>query len=142
MRKLTGGLLLALSALAVACNDSTSPSGTLEGDYTLQTANAKSVPTVAIQDNTGTYEVLRGRIVLRTDNTFVDSLNYRFTQPGSSPGQANWDVRQGTYIQNGDNVTLTFTPLGGGGAVDYSITWINGDALAYSETGLSLIYRK
>lgn len=141
MRKLLGALVLGLAA---ACNDSSDPidpgTFTLPGDYPLQTANAKTVPTVAISDNSGTYEVLRGRVVLRTNNTFVDSLNYRFTPPGGS-ATSGWDVRQGTYVQAGDNVTLTFQ-TGGGSFVNYSITWINGNALAYAEEGLSLIYRK
>jgi hypothetical protein len=138
MRKLTGALLLVLAA---ACNDSTGTgTGTLEGDYTLQTANAQAVPTIAVDDNSGRFEVLRGRIVLRTNNTFVDSLNYRFTPPGGT-ASTSWDVRQGSYIQTGDNVTLTFQTTTGG-LVDYYITWINGNALAYAEEGLSLIYRK
>jgi hypothetical protein len=140
MRKLVGLLIVALTA---ACNsgDSTGPgNATLPGNYPLQTANAKAVPTVAIQDQSGTYEVLRGRVVLRADNTFVDSLLYRFTPPGGV-AQAGTDVRIGTYVQAGDNVTLTFQ-TGGGSFVNYSITWINGNTLAYAEEGLSLIYRK
>ena len=140
MRKLLCALLLASAA---ACNgsDSTDPgTGTLAGNYPLLTANGKTVPAVAIQDNSGTYEVLRGRVVLRSDNSFVDSLNFRFTPPGSSPS-SGWDVRQGTYVQAGDNVTLTFQTTGGS-FVNYAITWINGNALAYAEEGLSLIYRK
>ena len=139
MRKLLAALLLAFVA---ACNESSTDPGstTLDGDYPLVSANGKGVPTVAIQDNSGTYEVLRGRIVLRTNNTFVDSLNYRFTPPGGA-ATSGWDVRQGTYVQNGDNVTLTFQPAPGS-FQNYPVTWINGNSLAYAEEGLSLIYRK
>jgi len=139
MRKLLAALLLASAA---ACNDSsTDPgSGILPGNYPLVSANGKNVPAVAIQDGSGTYEVLRGRIVLRDNSTFVDSLNFRFT-PTSGTAQSGWDVRQGNYVQNGDNVTLTFQPSPGT-FQNYPITWINGNALAYAEEGLSLIYRK
>ena len=139
MRKLIAALLL---VSALACNDSSTDPGsaTLAGDYPLVSANGKGVPAVAIQDNTGTYEVLRGRIVLRANNTFVDSLNYRFTPPGGS-ATSGWDVRQGNYVQNGDNVTLTFQPSPGN-FQNYPVTWINGNALTYAEEGLSLIYRK
>lgn len=138
MRKIAGALLLVLAAACNGGDDGISPGGTLAGNYVLQTANAKSVPTVAIDDGSGTFEVLRGRVVLRNDNTFVDTLIYRFTEPGST-APTTTDVRAGTYVQSGDNVTLTFPT---GGSDRYSITWINGNTLAYAEEGLSLIYRK
>ncbi len=137
MRKILGALLLALAA---ACNDSTSaPTGTLSGNYQLRTANGVTVPGIASQDASGVYEVLRGRIVLRSDFTFVDSLSDRFTPTGSS-AQPRIDVRQGTYIQTGNNVTLSFQSTSG--FVTYSVTWIDAHTLAYSEPELSLIYSK
>src|SRR5438552_612165 len=82
MRKLLGALLLAVAA---ACNDSTGPgSGTLSGSYQLRTANGVVVPGIASQDVSGVYEVLRGRIVLRSDFSFVDSLSDRFTPTGGA----------------------------------------------------------
>jgi hypothetical protein len=140
MRKLVGALL---AVIVAACNSdgTTSPgNATLAGDYQLQTANGKAVPTIAIQDQTGTFEVLRGRIVLRGDLSFVDTLYYRTTAPGGTP-QAGSDIRQGTYVQTGDNVTLTFQ-TSNGSFVDYPLTWINGNTLAYGEPQLSLIYKK
>jgi hypothetical protein len=139
MRTAFGALLLALAV--VACNDSTSPppTGTLSGSYLLRSANGASVPGVASQDATGTYEVLHGRIVLREDFSFVDTLSDRFT-PTSGIPQPHVDVRVGTYVQTGDNVTLSFQS--GGTLQIYSVTWINANTLAYSEAGLSLIYSK
>lgn len=138
MRKIFGALLLALAA--AACNDSTGPaSGTLSGSYLLRTANGVSVPTIAIQDANGVYEVLHGRIVLRDDFTFVDSLADRFTPTGSA-AQPGIDVRLGTYTQTRNNVTLSFQT--GSGVVTYSLTWIDANTLAYSEPELSLIYSK
>jgi len=131
-----------LVALVCACNsDSTSPGiGILPGNYVLQTANAKPVPALAIQDASGRYEVLRGNVILRDDLTFVDSLVDRFTAPGGNPQQGT-EVRQGTYIQTGDNVSLTYEESPGTFKV-YSLTWINGNTLVYAEDALSLIYRK
>src|SRR5918912_353156 len=77
MRKLLGALLL---SLAIACtnNDRTSPGfGSVSGNYLLRTANGTAVPGVASLDASGSYEVLHGRIVLRSDMTFVDSLTDR-----------------------------------------------------------------
>jgi hypothetical protein len=138
MRKLLGALLL---AVATACNDSTStaPTGTLAGNYQLRTANGIVVPGIASQDASGVYEVLHGRIVLRSDFSFVDSLSDRFTPTGSSP-QARIDVRQGTYVQTGNNITLNFTDANG--LETYSLTWIDANSLAYAEPSLSLIYTR
>ena len=139
MRKTFGVLLLAL-ALAACNSDSTSPTtGTLSGNYVLRTANGTGVPGIASQDETGVYEVLHGRIVLRSDFSFVDSLQDRFTPTGGA-AQDRVDVRIGTYVQTGDNVTLSFQS--GGTLQTYSLTWINAKTLAYSEPELSLIYSK
>lgn len=138
MRKTFGALLLAL-ALA-ACTDSTAPTtGTLSGNYLLRTANGTSVPGIASQDATGVYEVLHGRIVLRSDFSFVDSLQDRFTPTGGTT-QPRVDVRVGTYVQTGNNVTLSFQNASG--LQTYSLTWIDPNTLAYSEPELSLIYSK
>jgi hypothetical protein len=137
MRKLLGALLLAVAA---ACNDSTGPgSGTLSGSYQLRTANGVAVPGIASQDVSGVYEVLRGRIVLRSDFSFVDSLSDRFTPTGGA-AQPRIDVRIGTYVQTGNNVTLSFNSSTG--LVSYSLTWIDPNTLAYAEPELSLIYAK
>jgi len=139
MRRVLGALLLCL-AVACSSSDSTSPgNGALSGNYTLRTANGVAVPGVASQDATGIYEVLHGRIVLRSDLTFVDSLNARFTPTGGS-AQTGTDVREGVYEQNGDNVTLTFTYQGA--PVNYALTWVDVNTLAYSEPQLSLIYKR
>ena len=138
MRRFLGVLLLACAA---ACNnDSTSPgSGTLAGSYLLRTANGVAVPGIASQDNGDVYEVLHGRIVLRNDFTFVDSLTDRFT-PSGGTSQPRIDVREGTYVQTGNNVTLSFNTSNG--LVSYSLTWIDASTLDYSEPELSLIYQK
>lgn len=137
MRKLLGALLL---GFAVACNDTTSPgTAILSGSYLLRTANGVAVPGIASQDNSGIYEVLHGRIVLRNDFSFVDSLSDRFTPTGGT-AQPRLDVRIGTYVQTGNNITLSFTSSTG--LVSYSLTWIDPNTLAYSEPELSLIYAK
>lgn len=138
MRKLLGVLLLAF--IAACNNDSTSPgNGNLAGNYLLRSANSVSVPGIASQDETGIYEVLHGRIVLRSDFTFVDSLTDRFTPTGGS-AQNRIDVREGTYVQTGNNVTLNF--ITSAGLQSYSLTWIDPNTLAYSEPSLSLIYQR
>jgi len=138
MRRLFGAFLLILAA---ACNsDSTSPgTGTLSGSYVLRTANGIPVPGIASQDASGVYEVLHGRIVLQSDMSFVDSLSDRFTPTGSA-AQPRIDVRIGTYVQTGNNITLSFQSSSG--LQSYSLTWIDPTTLAYSEPELSLIYSK
>lgn len=139
MRKLLGALLLACVA---ACNnnDSTSPgNGAVAGDYLLSSANGVAVPGIASQDASGTYEVLHGRIVLRSDFSFVDSLTDRFTPTGQT-AQPRIDVREGTYVQTGNNVTLSFVTSTG--LVSYAVTWLDANTLAYSEPELSLIYSR
>jgi hypothetical protein len=139
MRKVLGALLLGLAA---ACTnyDSTSPGfGSLSGNYTLRTANGVAVPGIASQDASGVYEVLAGRIVLRSDMSFIDSLSDRFT-PAGGVAQPRLDVRQGVYAQTGNNVTLTF--VSGGTNASYALTWVDPNTLAYSEPELSLIYKR
>lgn len=139
MRKLLGVLLIGLAA-ACTNNDSTGPgSGNVAGNYLLQSANGLSVPAVATQDSGGTYEVLHGRIILNSDFSFLDSLSDRFTPPGGTP-QPRIDVREGTYVQTGNNLTLSF--ISSTGLETYSLTWIDANTLAYSEPELSLIYRR
>jgi hypothetical protein len=138
MRKSLVALLLAFAV--GACNDSiTPPTGTLSGNYVLRTANGSPVPSIASQDATGVYEVLAGRIVLRSDFSFVDSLQDRFTPTGGA-AQPRVDVRVGSYAQTGNNVTLSFQDASG--LQTYSLTWIDRNTLAYSEPELSLIYSK
>ena len=139
MRKLIGVLLL-VAATACQGGDSTGPEGgsaSLAGSYSLQTANGKAVPTIAIQDLNGTFEVLSGKVVLNADATYMDILSYRTTASGSTDPQTLTDTLQGTYIQFGDNITLTSS----GGSV-YSMSWIDGNRLAYAESQLTLIYKK
>jgi hypothetical protein len=140
MRTTFGALLLALVAVAACNNDSTAPqSRTVGGSYLLRSANGVAVPGIASQDASGVYEVLHGRIVLRDDFSFVDSLSDRFTPTGSA-AQPRIDVRNGTYIQTGNNITLNFQTASG--LLQYSVTWIDANTLAYSEPELSLIYSK
>lgn len=138
MRKLLGVLLLAVAA---ACNnDSTGPgNGAVAGNYVLRSANGLPIPAIASQDANGTYEVLRGRIVLNSDFSFVDSLSDRFTPTGGVP-QPRIDVRQGTYVQTGNNITLSM--ISGGTLSTYYVTWTDARTLVYAEPGLSLIYQK
>ena len=138
MRKLLGVLLL---VLAGACsNDSTGPlHGTVAGNYVLRSANGVAIPAIASQDANGTYEVLSGRIVLNSDFSFVDSLSDRYT-PTGGVAQPRIDVRQGTYVQTGNNITLSF--INGGTLTTYYVTWTDARTLVYAEPGLSLIYQK
>jgi hypothetical protein len=140
IRKLIGALLLCAAAACSNNDSTTSPAtGTLSGNFALRTANGFAVPTVASQDATGLYEVLRGRVILRTDMSFVDSLTARFTPAGGTV-QPLVDVRQGSYTQTGNNVTLSFATAQG--VATYSMTWVDANTLTYSEPALSLIYKR
>ena len=138
MRKLLGVLLLVLAA---ACsNDSTGPGkGSVAGNYLLRSANGLQVPAIAWMDANNTYEVLHGRIVLNSDFSFVDSLVDQFTCSGCTP-QNRVEVRQGTYVQTGNNITLSF--ITGGTLTTYYVTWTDARTLVYAEPELSLIYQK
>lgn len=141
MRKVIGALLVLSVAAACSNNDSTTApaSGLVSGNFALRTANGTAVPTVATQDQTGVFEVLSGRIILRTDMSFTDSLTARFTPTGGTV-QPLVDVREGFYTQTGNNITLSFATTGG--VLTYSVTWIDANTLAYSEPSLSLIYKR
>ena len=108
MRNLIGVLLLCAAA-ACSNNDSTTApaAGMVSGNFSLRTANGLAVPTVATQDASGVFEVLSGRIILRNDMSFIDSLSSRFTPAGGTV-QPFVDVREGFYTQIGNNITPSF----------------------------------
>ena len=141
MRKLLGALLLAVAA---ACNDSTGPgSGTLSGSYQLRTANGVAVPGIASQDVSGVYEVLRGRIVLRTGEALVEA------EPPSVSASAAWrssspslPAVRSLASRRCSSVFCTALTNSSTGLVSYSLTWIDPNTLAYAEPELSLIYAK
>ena len=140
MRKLIGVLLLCAAAACSNGDSTTAPaSGNVSGNFALRTANGAAVPTVATQDATGTFEVLSGRVILRSDMSFIDSLTARYT-PAGGTAQSLVDVRQGFFTQTGNNISLSFASSQG--VVTYSMTWMDANTLTYSEPSLSLIYQR
>jgi len=140
MRNLIGVLLLCAAAACSNSDSTTAPAtGAVSGNFALRTANGVAVPTVATQDATGTFEVLSGRVILRNDMSFIDSLTARYT-PAGGTAQSLVDVRQGFFTQTGNNISLSFASSQG--VVTYSMTWVDANTLTYSEPSLSLIYQR
>ncbi|HKO15547.1 MAG TPA: hypothetical protein VJU87_04870 [Gemmatimonadaceae bacterium] len=133
MRKLMIALVLTAVA-AAACNDTTSPTTTVPGNYLLQTVNGSGVPMVAYQSPTDKLEVLYGRVLLNADLSFVDSTLWRQTIGSTASDTA--EVYRGTYQASGDHILLTVND-----GSTYSMTW-QGRSLVYTDNSYSFVYKK
>ena len=94
MRKF-GALVLALG-LAACANDSTAPSTSVEGSYTLKTINGSNLPYTF---STGS-QLVSEQLVLNTDGSFTDASQY-------SNGQTLVDSGYWTNL----NGSITFTDV-------------------------------
>lgn len=94
----------ALSVSANACQDTTSPSASLSGTYTLRSINNYPPPVVYSQTGTTTTEVLGGQIQINQDGTFTDVLMLQDTQYGGVAGAPYNDTIYGTWALSGNTV--------------------------------------
>ena len=94
MRKF-GALVLALG-LAACANDSTAPSTSVEGSYTLKTINGSNLPYTI---TTGS-QLVSEQLILNTDGSFTDASRY-------SNGQTLVDSGYWTNL----NGSITFTDV-------------------------------
>ena len=134
MRRFLLTVATAASALAItSCGDITGV-GNVTGAYELQTINGQFLPVTVDDPSQGTIIILGGEIILDSDETFSDLIDYRF--PGSS--QIIPQDVTGTYTRSGN--TITFFPDGGG---QYTMTVSsNGRLVGSTNTGLRLVYQR
>jgi hypothetical protein len=132
MRRLVA--LLAL-ATAVACGgDSTSPSATVTGSYSLRTVNGSPVPYTVIQIGADKYEIVSDVVTINEGGTWSETGTDRTTQNGQVTNGTITDG--GTYTLNGTAITFVSTESG---TVNGSV---GGGTLTITAEGLALVYQK
>jgi hypothetical protein len=137
LRKLATAFTLATAGLACGGGDSTGPSTSIAGTYTLRTVNGGNLPYTLIQVGADKLEITAGSIALNADNTFSDRITVRATDGGSV--ETEEFVAVGTYTVNGTTVTLTERESGDSYSLAHS-----GNSLTQieQEFQVTLVYRK
>lgn len=105
-RLLAMALSLALGLSATACVDSTSPSATLAGNYSLRTINGAVPPVTVYQDASVRSEVVSGLISLDANGNYQSTTRYRDTYTGSQPVLVDENAT-GYWTLSGSQITLT-----------------------------------
>ena len=138
MRKLLS-ILVALVLPLAACKDGTGPSG-IDGTYTLVSINTQALPVTVFASNAGRIDVLDATLVLRSDLSYTETINYRVIPAAAEPF-SDVAVENGSYTVAGNAVT--FTLLTGNRNPSFSYTGtVEGNTLTYSFQGESYAYRK
>ena len=96
-------LSLLVLALALACNDSTSPEDTLTGTWTLQTVAGQPLPYTLPESG----EVVTAEsFTFLASGRFTTTTTFRITVGGSVTTESIPDA--GSYTANGATITLTY----------------------------------
>jgi hypothetical protein len=137
LRNLAAAFTLATAAIACGGDDSTGPSTSIAGTYTLRTVNGGNLPYTLIQIGQDKLEIIAGAISLNADNTFSDRITIRTTE-GGIPDEEEF-IAVGTYTVNGNTVTLTES----GSGDRYSLAH-SGNTLTQieDEFDVTFVYRK
>jgi hypothetical protein len=131
MRKL---LALCVVLLAMGCGDSTAPTVSAAGTWTLKSVNGFPVPFTAPQGNGDYVELTSDVITATATGTFTQTTVVKTSTGGQVTTQSIPD--NGTYSVSGNSVTFTFasgSPSGSG--------TIDGNTLTVT-TDITLVYTR
>lgn len=143
-RRLLGITLFATIALA-ACSDdedsgSTTPSK-VAGTYTMTSVNNGSLPaTTELSIGGGHVEITGGSFVLRSDNTYTETINTR-TVAANGSATTGTQTESGTFALNGSTISFTLPATATDAAFSYAGT-INGKTLSYVFSNTLIVYTK
>jgi len=121
--------------LAIACGDSTSPSASVAGTWTLQTVNGAPLPFVIAQVGADKIELTSDVITANSNGSFTQMTTVKTTESGQVTTESIPDA--GTYTQNGTAVTFTFNSDGSSGTGT-----LNGNTVTVASQGFSLVYTR
>jgi hypothetical protein len=135
-------LALLVGAVCLAgCNDDNNnlivvPS--VNGTFTLQTANGSPLPAVVVDSVSPPLriEVLAGHITLRTNGTFEDEVDFQQSLGGLVT--STQVVCPGTFTVSGN--TISFTETGTGICVSSFTGTTSGNTLTTSIRGVALVF--
>lgn len=127
-------ILAAALAAAIGCNDTTAPAGAGHvGAYPLRTVDGHPLPQIIASDAQGHESIVAGLVLLRADNTYVDSTEVQIvTATGVT---LRHDVARGDYRLKGDSVFFAFQ------GADYAMAR-HGAELVQDFNGIELVYRR
>jgi hypothetical protein len=95
-------LFLAVIALA-ACNDATSPNGSVAGTYTLRTVNGFNLPYTFSDGSV----LISDQLVLNADGSYFDQA--RFSNAPEIDEQGFWSVNNNLITFNDENDGVNYT---------------------------------
>jgi hypothetical protein len=99
------------------------PSNTPIGNYSMTTANGKSLPVAIYADGNFTYEVTTGTIALTNDHRYSLITTYRQTIPGNV--ETFVDSTGGTWAQSASTISLTDGADGSTGQLTWATTTLS-----------------
>lgn len=135
MRRFLFLLLTLILPIAACGNEPTDPTQTAVGTYTLVQFNGSNLPAVTSLDATGRVEAVSGTLTLRSDGSFAETINARFT-PTSGAVQTTSLNNSGTFTTAGNTVQFRTSE-----GVRYSGT-LSGNTLEYTAQGFTARYQK
>ena len=124
-----------LSACTREIDQSTRPDA-ITGSYQLHTYAGRSLPAVVSADSAGTWEVVGGELVIATDQSWSETVNYRFTkgtlvQMSTFGSSGSWVfMADYAYMMFNDKVDNTqFSGTAAGGTLTLEL--VNGNSLVF-----------
>jgi hypothetical protein len=106
--------MLAVPLVACGGDDSTGPSDSYSGTYTLRTINGQNLPFVIIQVGADRIEWMSDKVTLSdngsTGGSFTQHSTFRLTEAGQATTETAADA--GSYARNGTAATFTFNSDG------------------------------
>lgn len=134
MRRLFLGIVA--SSLLACGGDSTGPSASAVGTWSLQSINGFGLPFTVLFVASPVYrlEILSDTFVASSNGTYVETASVRETDGSSVTTQTQTDV--GTWTQNNSAITITASD----GTV--SSAAISGNIITANESGDVFVYRR
>jgi hypothetical protein len=126
-------ILAAVLVAAVGCSEPAAPASSHVGAYPLRTVDGNPLPQIVVSNADGTESIVGGLVLLRQDNTYVDSTEVQIVT--SSGVTLRQDVARGPYRIAGDSVFFAFQ------GAEYAMA-LDGAELVQDFNGIELVYRR
>ena len=130
---------LLLLALAASCGDSTNttaPTSSIAGNFSLTTVNGSPLPYLGMDDPHSRYEVLQDIYTLNDSRTWSEVYKYRFTDKVAGTSVVKEYIDAGTYTRSGSDIHLVSENTDISGTFD-------GTSISFVLQGqLVLVYRR
>jgi hypothetical protein len=140
-RRLGSVLLLVFALVLGACDDGpTDPQASVRGTYQLQDIDGAALPATLFETVDGELQITSGTMVLRSDNSYVETLELRAVYDDGTTETAT-NIENGTYSLAGGTVTFTVPASLTTEGYSYSGE-VSGRTLSYDAGGAILTFRR